>query len=82
MSTATVEELKEKEVINIKDGARLGYITNLEIDTCNGCIITITVGNGYKMLGFLCKDDDGKIINWCDIKKIGDDIILVCVEVD
>lgn len=29
-------ELKQKEVINVCDGCRLGYVTDLELDVCTG----------------------------------------------
>ena len=33
---ATFCELRDKEVISVKDGRRLGFISDLEIDLCTG----------------------------------------------
>jgi len=68
-----IAELRNKEVINISDGRRLGCVYDVEIDVCDGRVISIVViGNS----GFFGRDDE-YIIPWCDIDKIGDDIILV-----
>ena len=36
-------DLKQKEVINIKDCARLGYVGDLEFDEKTGCITALVV---------------------------------------
>ena len=36
-------ELKQKEVINVCDGCRLGYTTDLEFDSCTGNIIALII---------------------------------------
>ena len=36
-------ELKEKEVINVCDGERLGYVEDMIFDLCKGCISHIIV---------------------------------------
>ena len=44
-----IEELKQREVINISDGKKLGFISDLEID--NGTVtaaIYNTVGQHFK----------------------------------
>ena len=33
-------DLKEKEVINVCDGRRLGFVEDVEFDLCSGCIRT------------------------------------------
>ncbi|WP_250278205.1 YlmC/YmxH family sporulation protein [[Clostridium] colinum] len=78
---ARLEDLRQKEVINIKDGARLGFVTDVEINIKTGCVLKIIIAGPCKMLGFFGKETE-YVINWCDIKKIGDDIILVDVDVD
>ncbi len=72
----TINELKTKEVINISDGARLGYISDVEIDLTTGRIIAVVLPGVYKMMGFLGREED-IIIKWDNIKKIGDDIIII-----
>lgn len=78
---ARVEDLKQKEVINVEDGARLGFVSDVDINTKTGCVVKIIVAGPCKVFGFFGKDTE-YVIDWCDIKKIGDDIILVDVDVD
>ena len=34
----SVQDLREREIINLKDGARLGSVCDVEIDTLSGSI--------------------------------------------
>ncbi len=78
---ARVEDLRQKEVINIKDGARLGFVYDVEINIKTGCVTKIIVAGDCKVFCFFGKETE-YVISWCDIKKIGDDIILVDVDID
>lgn len=69
-------ELRDKEVINTKDGSRYGYITDVEIDIRNGCVIAIIINTSNRVLGIFGREQE-YIIPWCFIKQIGDDIIIV-----
>lgn len=69
-------ELRQKEVINICDGARLGFVYDVEVNMQTGNVEAIIVPGSGKFLGVFGKDTD-YIIPWERIKKIGDDIILV-----
>lgn len=71
-----IENLKEKEVINIRDGVRLGYVSDIEINVQTGRVINIIVSCVCKLFGIFGKESE-YIIRWCEIIKIGDDIILV-----
>ncbi len=68
--------LKCKEVVNICDGARLGYVCDVEINTCDGRIRAIIVPGPCKCFGLLGRHDD-LVIPWQCIRQIGGDIILV-----
>ena len=72
-------DLKEKEVININDGSRLGYVGDIEIDTHTGNLISIIIF-GRKWLRLFGKNDD-LIIKWNDIEVIGEETILVTMKV-
>ncbi len=76
MLNCSINELKTKEVINISDGARLGYVSDVEINLADGRLTAIIVPGAYRLMGFLGKEDD-IIIKWENIKKIGDDIIII-----
>ena len=77
MSTACrIADLQCKEVVNLCDGARLGYVSDVEIDICSGQLTAIVVPGECGVLSFLSKGEE-YVIPWHDIEKIGDDIILV-----
>jgi len=69
-------ELRCKEVINICDGCRLGYVNNLELDTVSSRIQTLIIPGPAKFFGLFGREDD-YVVPWEAIKKIGEDIILV-----
>ncbi len=69
-------ELKNKDVINIRDCKSLGRITDLEFDECSGCICKLFVSECGSLFN-LFKVADSVAIPYKDIKQIGSDIILV-----
>ena len=73
--------LKCKEVVNICDGARLGFVTDVEVDIKNGRIVAIIVPGPCKFFGMIGRRDDF-VIPWNCIRQIGDDIILIEVELE
>ncbi|WES32842.1 YlmC/YmxH family sporulation protein [Ruminiclostridium papyrosolvens DSM 2782] len=68
--------LKEKEVINVSDGTRLGMVSDVEINLNEGRIEGIVVPIPGKWFGLFGKDNE-YIIPWESIIKVGDEIILV-----
>ena len=75
-----IVDLKDKQVISIKDGSCLGYVYDVEIDTCNGKLISIIVPQRGKLFGIFGRDDD-LVIPWCEIEVIGEDTILIGSEI-
>jgi len=69
-------DLKQKEVVNISDGRRLGFVSDVEIDLDNGRIDALVIPGSGRLFGLMGKDNEF-IIPWEKIKKIGEDIILV-----
>lgn len=69
-------ELREREVVNILDGRRLGLASDLEIEAETGRIKAIVVPGPGKFLWLFGKSEDF-VIPWERIKKIGIDVILV-----
>lgn len=69
-------DLRKKEVINCRDGERLGYITDLEFNPRTGCIEKIIIPGPCKFWGFLGREQE-YIIPWCCIRQIGSDVVLV-----
>ena len=72
-------ELREKEVINICDGERLGFVEDIVFDLCSGCISHLVVPGPCKFFGLFGKEDEF-IIELCCIRQIGTDVILVEID--
>lgn len=71
-------ELKQKEVINLCDGRRLGCVCDAIMDCC-GKIEALIVPGQNGVIPFL-KGGKECVIPWCRIIRIGDDVILVDVD--
>ena len=69
------EGFEEKDVIDVTCGKRIGCVTALEFDPCDGRITGIVVSGDAGFLGFGKREKT--VIPWCKIKKIGEDVILV-----
>ena len=68
--------LREKEVIDLASGLRLGYVCDAELDGCTGQLCALLVPGPGRAGGLLGREDDC-IIPWQCIRRMGDDIILV-----
>ncbi len=69
-------DFKHKEVINIKNGKRLGYVQDVTADLKTGTITSIIVPGNTKFFNLFSTGND-IVIPWENITCIGDDIILV-----
>lgn len=69
-------DFKHKEVVNVKDGRRLGFVQDVTADLETGMITSIIVPGSNKILNVFAGNND-IVIPWKNIKCIGDDIILV-----
>ncbi len=70
-------ELRTKEVVNLQNGARMGKIIDMIIDS-NGKNVLGVVVPGVKKL---FKPAEDIFVPWCNISKIGNDVILVSLDV-
>lgn len=71
-----ISDFRQKEVINVGDGRRLGFIYDAELDGEKGVIEAFVIPGQGRLLGLFGKEND-YIIPWDSIVKIGDDIVLV-----
>ena len=69
-------DFKHKEVVNIKNGKRLGYVQDVCADLETGTITSIIVPGNSKLINIFASTNE-IVIPWQNIKCIGDDIILV-----
>ncbi len=72
-------EMRQKEVINMKDGCRFGYICDVCIDIEEGTVEKIIVPGPGKVFGMFGREQEYHI-PWKCVKQVGDDIILVEIE--
>ena len=74
------EELKCKEIINIKSGRRMGYADDIEFDSCTAKICKLIIYGRSRFFGLFGKEEDS-VIYWSDIEIIGEDTILVSCDI-
>lgn len=79
--TVRMSELKCREVINICDGCRIGFVSDLELDCTGGNVIALIVPGRARFFGLFGREED-YIIPWGCIRRMGGDIILVEVELE
>lgn len=77
MRALSTKELREREVINVCTGEKLGYICELEIDVDCGQVLAVTVPKDRGVLCFGKREE--YIIPWCKIECIGEDTVLLKV---
>ena len=75
MSCCCIADLRDKEIINLCDGRKLGCVCDVEIDTCDGKVVAIVASGDQS--GFCFGKNDEITIPWDKIEKIGEDIIIV-----
>jgi YlmC/YmxH family sporulation protein len=73
--------LRDKEVVNIRDGKMLGCVIDLEFDVLTGRICRLVLPPPGR-LAIFSSPKNNIYIPWDHIEKIGDDIILVrCADI-
>ena len=74
-----IDELKNKQVVSVKNGAVLGRIDDVEINTDTGTINSVVIFGKNHILGIFGREND-IIIPWNDIEIIGSETVLVKTE--
>lgn len=75
----SLSELKNKEVVNVNTGEKIGYVDDVEIDTVSSSVVSLIVYGRPRCMGILGREDD-IVIRCKDIQLIGEDTILVKFE--
>ncbi len=76
MANMSFNALRCKEVVNIRDGCRLGYIDDIIFDLDSGTVCEIEIpcrGRVFRLFS----PRENICIPWHAIERIGDDIIIV-----
>ena len=69
-------EFQAKDVVNVVDGSKLGKVSDLEIDTSTGKIISVLVQPSLRFSGFF-SNNNTVTIPWNQIIKIGGEVVIV-----
>ncbi len=73
-----ISDLRLLDVVNVKDGRRLGLIKDLDLDLERGTVKGIVLPGPSRSWGFFgASKTEDFIVPWDRVKKIGVDVILV-----
>lgn len=73
-----ISDMQVKDIVNMENGKRLGYVTDIDINLETGQISALIINGSSKVMSFFNRNQE-LIIPWRNIYKIGDDVILVHV---
>lgn len=74
----SLNNLRAMEVIDITQGKKLGYISDVKIDCDDNRILSIIIPE--EKSSWFAKSEDVEIL-WGDVVKVGQDVILVNGEI-
>lgn len=72
----TLNDIRNKEVINIRSGSKIGYVDDIEFDAESLTVKSLVIYGRGHFFGFFGRDDD-VVIKCRDIEIIGTDTILI-----
>ena len=75
----TLNDIRSKEIINVRTGTKLGYADDIEFDTGDMSVKALVVYGRYRFFGLMGRDDD-LVIKCKDIDIIGTDTILISTD--
>lgn len=73
---ARISDLRLREVINVTDGRRLGYIDDLEIDVATGQVTALILPARARLFHLFPRNEE-LVVPWSQLRRIGTDVILV-----
>ena len=65
-----IAELRWKEVVDVQNGSRFGYVEDLEVDLESGQVRALVLPGRRRLFGLLGREGDR-------VRRFGEDIILV-----
>ena len=71
-----VSELRYKEIINVSDGSRYGWVGDVEVDLESGQVRALVVPWRLRLFGLLGREED-RVFPWEAVRRFGADTILV-----
>ena len=76
MRECCVSELRCKEIIDVRDGGRFGYVGDVAVDLDSGQVKALIVPGRLRLLGLLGREED-IVFPWTAVRRVGEDVILV-----
>ena len=73
---ARIGDLRNRDVISVRDGVRIGLVGDIEIDTASAQLAAVIVYGRPRLFGLLGHEEDC-VIPWGDIRMLGEDAVLV-----
>jgi len=71
-----IQDLRCKEVINISDGCRIGFVGDVDVRIPEGQVAAVVVYGPCRFFGLFGRGEEF-YVPWECIQRIGDDIILI-----
>ena len=71
-----VSELRYKEIINVSDGSRYGWVGDVEVDLESGQVRALVVPGRLRLFGLLGREED-RVFPGEAVRRFGADTILV-----
>ena len=71
-----VSELRYKEIINVSDGSRYGWVGDVEVDLESGQVRALVVPGRLRLFGLLGREED-RVFPCEAVRRFGADTILV-----
>lgn len=71
-----ITDLNRKDIINLRDGAKLGPVKDVHVDLTEGKVQALVLDGPRRFLKLMSAGQD-IVIPWDKIKKIGIDAVLV-----
>lgn len=72
-----LSDLRMRDIVNVTDGRRLGFLKDIDVDLDMGRIRALILPGQGKFWSWFGSRTDDIVIPWDKIKKIGVDVILV-----
>ena len=71
-----IGDLRNRDVINMRDGVRIGLLGDVELNTQTASLEAIVVYGRPRFFGLFGHEED-YVVPWRDIRMIGEDAVLV-----
>lgn len=72
-----LSDLQKKDVVNVTDGSKIGNIIDIKLDD-NGNMAGFIVEKSKFIISMFTSSNEIEV-KWSEIKKIGEDVILVSI---